>query len=91
MSAIRLILGIDPGLQHTGWGLVTQSGNRLSFVAAGRISPDRDMPMAARLFELSSDLAAIITEHEPDESATVSSRVLLRPDIARTGASQVDD
>jgi len=43
------ILGLDPGLRHTGWGLVRQDGNRLSFIAAGRISPDTKLPMAARL------------------------------------------
>ena len=49
---IRLILGLDPGLRHTGWGLVAQEGNRLSFVAAGRISPNADLPMASRLLAL---------------------------------------
>ena len=68
MPSIRLILGLDPGLQHTGWGVVAQNGNRLSFVAAGRISPKSSLPMAARLFELSAGLATVLTRHEPDEA-----------------------
>jgi crossover junction endodeoxyribonuclease RuvC len=69
MPSSQTIIGIDPGLRHTGWGIVRQSGNRLSFVAAGRISPNADLPMAARLCELARDLTAVITEHKPDESA----------------------
>jgi crossover junction endodeoxyribonuclease RuvC len=63
------LLGIDPGLRHTGWGVVTQNGNRLSFVAAGRISPDPDLPMASRLYELAQKLTEIISAYKPDEAA----------------------
>lgn len=63
------LLGIDPGLRHTGWGVVAQSGNRLSFVAAGRVSPDPDLPMAARLYELAQKLAEVVAAHKPDEAA----------------------
>lgn len=66
---IRLILGIDPGLRHTGWGVVAQEGNRLSFVAAGRISPDSDLPMAARLCALAEGLSDILAKHTPDDAA----------------------
>ncbi len=64
----RTLIGIDPGLRHTGWGIVRQDGNRLSFVAAGCINPDPDLPMAARLFELATELTAIVTRHSPDEA-----------------------
>jgi crossover junction endodeoxyribonuclease RuvC len=63
------ILGLDPGLRHTGWGLVRQDGNRLSFIAAGCISPDPDLPMAARLCELAAALTAIAGQYRPDEAA----------------------
>src|ERR1700722_1954639 len=63
------ILGLDPGLRHTGWGLIAQEGNRLSFIAAGRISPETDLPMAARLCTLGVELAAIAERHKPDEAA----------------------
>ncbi len=63
------IIGLDPGLRHTGWGLIRQEGNRLSYVAAGRINPEPDLPMAARLYELARGLTAIVEQHRPDEAA----------------------
>jgi crossover junction endodeoxyribonuclease RuvC len=63
------ILGLDPGLRHTGWGIVAQDGNRLSFVAAGRISPDAGLPMAARLCALAEGLADVIARYAPMETA----------------------
>ncbi|MDX2027254.1 MAG: crossover junction endodeoxyribonuclease RuvC [Alphaproteobacteria bacterium] len=63
------ILGLDPGLRHTGWGIVAQDGNRLSFIAAGRISPAANIPMATRLCELAEGLSDIVTRYRPDESA----------------------
>jgi crossover junction endodeoxyribonuclease RuvC len=63
------LLGIDPGLRHTGWGVVAQKDNRLSFVAAGRISPDPDLPMAARLYDLAQKLAEVVEAYKPDEAA----------------------
>ncbi len=63
------LLGIDPGLRHTGWGIVVQNGNRLSFVAAGRVSPDPDLPMASRLYELARKLAEVVATYKPDEAA----------------------
>jgi crossover junction endodeoxyribonuclease RuvC len=69
MTAIRLILGLDPGLRHTGWGMLGQQDNRLSFVAAGRINPDPDLPMAERLKMLVEELIRIIALHRPHEAA----------------------
>jgi len=69
MKTNRLILGIDPGLRHTGWGLVHQQDNRLSFVAAGRLNPDPDAPMAERLRLLAEGIAAVIVAHGPQEAA----------------------
>lgn len=69
MNTIRTILGLDPGLRHTGWGVLARQGNRLSFVAAGRISPDAGLPMAGRLYELACGLAAVVRSHQPDEAA----------------------
>ncbi len=62
-------MGLDPGLRHTGWGIIRQEDNRLSFVAAGRVNPSPDLPMAQRLKKLSEDLAAIIQGYAPDEAA----------------------
>lgn len=63
------LLGIDPGLRHTGWGLVVEDGNRLSFIAAGCIEPDPELPMAARLFELAEGIKDIVERFAPDEAA----------------------
>lgn len=63
------IIGIDPGLRYTGWGLIRQEGNRLSFVAAGRIAPDADLPMSERLRVLAEQLSAVLLPHHPDEAA----------------------
>lgn len=69
MNRSQIILGIDPGLRHTGWGVIVQNGNRLSFVAAGRISPDPKLPMAARLLALAEGIGDIVRAHAPDEAA----------------------
>lgn len=69
MIRARTLLGIDPGLRHTGWGIVTQEGSRLSFVAAGRVNPDPDLPMASRLYELAQGIADVVTTYKPDDAA----------------------
>ena len=69
MNSPRIILGIDPGLRHTGWGIVAQDGNRLSFIAAGRISPKPELPMTARLLTLAEGIAEVVRVHAPTEAA----------------------
>ncbi|MDR3425231.1 MAG: crossover junction endodeoxyribonuclease RuvC [Alphaproteobacteria bacterium] len=69
MIKSRRILGIDPGLRHTGWGVIAQQDNRLSFIAAGRINPDAGFPMALRLLALAEGLADIVRLYAPDEAA----------------------
>jgi crossover junction endodeoxyribonuclease RuvC len=63
------ILGVDPGLRHTGWGVVAMRGNALTFVAAGTIHAPLDGEMAHRLLALHRGLAAVIRAHAPDEAA----------------------
>ena len=63
------IIGIDPGLRRTGWGIVTVAGNALGFVAAGTVKAPLDGELAMRLVALHTGLAAIISEHQPDEAA----------------------
>ena len=65
----RLILGIDPGLQHTGWGVIQGEGNRLVHVANGTISTDNKQSDAERLAHLFTALQGIITEYAPTEAA----------------------
>ena len=63
------IIGIDPGLRRCGWGIIESAGNRLSFVAAGTITPAADIAMADRLVHLHEQLTALIRQFSPDEAA----------------------
>src|SRR5581483_5052698 len=67
-NAIR-ILGLDPGLRRTGWGVVTIEGARLSHVAHGVIVPCETAPFAERLLALFEAISEIIATHLPDEAA----------------------
>jgi len=63
------ILGIDPGLRRTGWGVVEIAGNRLGFIGCGSVtSNDRD-DMATRLLAIHDGLMRILDEFRPDEAA----------------------
>jgi crossover junction endodeoxyribonuclease RuvC len=64
-----LILGLDPSLSCTGWGVVRAEGSRLSHVANGQIATDAKAPMAERLAALQAGLAAVIAAHRPDRAA----------------------
>lgn len=64
-----LILGLDPSLSCTGWGLVRAEGARLSHVANGQIPTDAKAPMAERLFALHAAVAEVIAQHRPDRAA----------------------
>ncbi|HCM84058.1 MAG TPA: crossover junction endodeoxyribonuclease RuvC [Alphaproteobacteria bacterium] len=66
---MRRILGIDPGLQRTGWGIVDQDGSRLSYVAAGIITSNAKDEMAARLHQLAAALREVIAAHGPHLAA----------------------
>jgi crossover junction endodeoxyribonuclease RuvC len=63
------ILGIDPGLQRTGWGIITSKTNHLSFVACGVIRSDNTLSMAERLKQLHDGLREAIFVYKPDEAA----------------------
>ena len=63
------ILGLDPGLRHTGWGVIDVQGNRLRHVANGIISTDPTLPFAERLVGLHAGVVAIVSLHRPDEAA----------------------
>jgi crossover junction endodeoxyribonuclease RuvC len=68
LSPIR-ILGIDPGLRRTGWGVVAIDGNRLSFLACGSVATDEKAALAQRLVAIHQGLDAIVKRHAPDEAA----------------------
>ena len=63
------ILGIDPGLRRTGWGLVAVEGNRLIYVACGSVATSDKLSLAERLVAIHDGLAKVIEEFAPDESA----------------------
>ncbi len=63
------ILGIDPGLNITGWGIIDQQGNRLSFITAGQIKTDPKLPLAERLKTLHEGLSKVLTSYKPNEAA----------------------
>jgi crossover junction endodeoxyribonuclease RuvC len=67
-SPIR-ILGIDPGLRRTGWGMIAIAGNRLSFLACGSLATDEHAALATRLLAIHEGLSAIVRTHAPDEAA----------------------
>ena len=63
------ILGIDPGLRRTGWGVIESEGNRLVFIACGSVEPPDDLPLASRLLAIHEGLAAVLGEFKPAEAA----------------------
>jgi crossover junction endodeoxyribonuclease RuvC len=63
------ILGIDPGLRRTGWGMVAIEGNRLSFLACGSVASDDKAALALRLVSIHDGLQQVVAEHAPDEAA----------------------
>ena len=64
-----IILGLDPGLGTTGWGLVRADGNRLSHLANGQVKTRTAAPLPDRLADLARQLEALIDEHRPDTAA----------------------
>lgn len=65
----RILLGLDPGLRSTGWGVIAMSGVRLSHVANGRVVSDGGKNLAERLVELHDGLAEVVAAYAPDGAA----------------------
>lgn len=63
------LLGLDPGLRVTGWGVVETRDNRLRYVAAGVVRSDPKATLADRLVQLHTGLAEVIAAHAPTEAA----------------------
>jgi crossover junction endodeoxyribonuclease RuvC len=64
-----LILGLDPSLSRTGWGIVRAEGSRLIHIANGEVPTDPKAPMAERLHHLHDAIFAVIDTHRPDRAA----------------------
>jgi crossover junction endodeoxyribonuclease RuvC len=76
------IIGIDPGLRNTGWGVVEALGSRLSFVACGVVRSDSALSLADRLRQLHDGLSGIIHTHMPQEAAVEETFVNRDPQSA---------
>ncbi|MEP9354028.1 crossover junction endodeoxyribonuclease RuvC [Xanthobacter sp. KR7-65] len=76
--AIR-ILGLDPGLRRTGWGVIDAVGSRLTYVACGTILPPETAPMGARLAALHAGLMDVLTRYTPHEAAVEETFVNMNP------------
>ena len=68
MHPIR-VLGVDPGLRRTGWGVIETIGNRLTFIASGTVTSDNRKTLAERLVQLHDGLTDIVRRLEPQEAA----------------------
>ncbi|MBR0718421.1 crossover junction endodeoxyribonuclease RuvC [Bradyrhizobium liaoningense] len=63
------IIGIDPGLRRTGWGVIEADGNRLIYIACGSVEPSDDLPLSNRLLAIHEGLGAVLSAHKPVEAA----------------------
>ncbi|MGH7045507.1 MAG: crossover junction endodeoxyribonuclease RuvC [Stellaceae bacterium] len=73
------VLGLDPGLRHTGWGVIDVAGNHLAHVADGVVHAATDQPLAARLVSLFRQIGAVLERFRPDEAAVEESFVNRNP------------
>jgi crossover junction endodeoxyribonuclease RuvC len=63
------IIGLDPGLRNTGWGVIEADGSRLIYVADGAVHSDVDASLAVRLLQIHTQLLGVLREFLPDEAA----------------------
>ena len=73
------ILGLDPGLRRTGWGVIACEGSRLVHLAHGVVTPSESAPFASRLLHLFERLCEVIEAHRPDEAAVEEVFVNMNP------------
>lgn len=78
-TTVVRILGLDPGLRHTGWGVIEVEGNRLSFVADGVVQPNPDLSLAERLQHLFLEVQGLVTTYAPGECAIEDTFVSKNP------------
>jgi crossover junction endodeoxyribonuclease RuvC len=68
-ARLTLILGLDPGLGTTGWGLIRAEGNRLSHLANGQLKTDAKDSLPSRLSHLATQLEALLADKAPESAA----------------------
>jgi crossover junction endodeoxyribonuclease RuvC len=64
-----IVLGLDPSLSCTGWGVIRVEGSRVSHLANGQVSTDAKTPITERLATLQAAMAEVIATHRPDRAA----------------------
>nr|WP_089219748.1 crossover junction endodeoxyribonuclease RuvC [Sphingomonas laterariae] len=64
-----ILIGLDPGLGTTGWGVIAADGNRLSHIANGQVKTETHAPLAERLVALHDQLTDVLLRHRPDGAA----------------------
>ena len=69
MAAVTRIIGLDPGLRNTGWGVIEIEGSRLIYVADGSVHSDATATLAERLLQIHLQVLAVLQEFLPDEAA----------------------
>ncbi len=69
MAAVTRIIGLDPGLRNTGWGVIDVEGSRLIYVADGSVHSDVAATLADRLLQIHSQVLVVLQEFSPDEAA----------------------
>lgn len=79
---MKRILGLDPGLRATGWGVIAAQGNHISFVACGVVRPPTKGTLAERLLALSTMLSEVIALHQPSEAVVEQTFVNKNPSSA---------
>lgn len=73
------IIGLDPGLRHTGWGIIEVSGNRLRHVANGLVRSEPDGALSDRLRQLFEGVNAVLDDYAPEEAAVEETFVNKNP------------
>ena len=69
MAKTIRIIGIDPGLRRTGWGIIASEGTRLSHIANGTLKTEASASLSERLLQIHTQLSAVLAEWTPDEAA----------------------
>lgn len=69
------VIGFDPGLRFTGWGVIDSEGTRLRHVANGTLATDGSLDLARRLVQLNEGILEVLEEHKPDEAAVEATLV----------------
>ena len=79
MAGVRRILGLDPGLQRTGWGIVEAQGSRLIHIANGVVTSDAETSLSERLRDLHDGITEVIAAWSPTTAAVEETFVNKNP------------